>query len=487
MNITTANITTAYPDQQSDQPVILEPRKIWSQVLVWLIMGMATSGIAWAAIAQIEQTVPTTGKLEPQRAVQEIKAPTGGVVRTIAVQDGQIVKKGQPLLRLDPTASEADLKSLIQLRASLIKENQLYDSTAAGSDSAIENSSLKTLLRLRNQLIAENHANAQLTDTALVTTGEFNPNQQQLLSANRAENQARITAANLQIQASQKQLLQTQTQLATAQQSLVLTESIRDRIKPVVAAGAIPLIQLQQQEQEVLGRRAEVEKLQGEQQHLQVLIAQSQEQLQQVTATTQKENLTKVAENQKRIAEIDTQLSRTQLDNQRKITDLDGQINKATLALKYQDLRAPIDGVVFNLQPRVPGFVASSAQPLLSIVPKDALVAAVFLTNKNVGFIKTGMAVDLKVESFPDSEFGTLNGTLIWVGSDALPPTQERPFYAFPAKIRLEKQFMQQGDKVLPLQSGMAISGSIKQRKRTVMSLFLDMFDKKVKGLESVR
>jgi hemolysin D len=142
---------------------------------------------------------------------------------------------------------------------------------------------------------------------------------------------------------------------------------------------------------------------------------------------------------------------------------------------------------VFNLQPRVPGFVASSAQPLLSIVPKDALVAAVFLTNKDVGFIKTGMAVDLKVESFPDSEFGTLNGTLIWVGSDALPPTQERPFYAFPAKIRLEKQFMQQGDKVLPLQSGMAISGSIKQRKRTVMSLFLDMFDKKVKGLESVR
>jgi hemolysin D len=317
------NITTAYPDQQSDQPVILEPRKIWSQVLVWLIMGMATSGIAWAAIAQIEQTVPTTGKLEPQRAVQEIKAPTGGVVRTIAVQDGQVVKKGQPLLGLDPTASEADLKSLIQLRASLVKENQLYDSAAAGSDSGIEDSSLKTLLRLRNQLITENHASAQLTDKTLLT-GEFNPNQQQLLNANRAENQARIAAANLQIQASQKQLAQTQTQLATAQQSLVLTESIRDRIRPVVAAGAIPLIQLQQQEQEVLGRRAEVEKLQGEQQHLQVLIAQSQEQLQQVTATTQKENLTKVADNQKRIAEIDTQLSRTQLDNQRKITDLDG-------------------------------------------------------------------------------------------------------------------------------------------------------------------
>jgi hemolysin D len=480
------NITTAYPSPNPDQPIVLEPRKIWSQVLVWLIMGMATSGIAWAAIAQIEQTVPATGKLEPQSAVQEIKAPTGGVVRSIAVQDGQFVKKGQPLLRLDPTASEADLKSLMQLRASLIKENQFYSGAAAGAEGTTENSALKMLLLLRSRLIAENQANAQLANKTL-SSGGFDANQQQLLTANRAENQARIAAANLQIQASQTQLRQTQTQLITAKQSLVLIENIRDRIKPLVSAGAVTAIQLQQQEQEVLTRRSEVEKLLGEQQRLQVTITQGQEQLQQVTATTQKENFTKIAENQKRIAEIDTQLSRAQLENQKKITELDGQISKAKLTLKYQELRAPIDGIVFNLQPRVPGFVASTSQPLLSIVPKDALVAAVFLTNKDVGFLKTGMAVDLKVESFPDSEFGTLSGTLTWIGSDALPPTQERPFYAFPAKIRLEKQFIQQGEKVLPLQSGMAISGNIKQRKRTVMSLFLDMFDKKFKGLEAVR
>ena len=473
------NITTTFPNSHPDQPVILEPRKVWSQVLVWLIMGMATSGIAWAAIAQIDQTVPTTGKLEPQRAVQEIKAPTGGVVRSVAVQDGQVVKKGQPLLTLDSTVPEADLKSLVRLRASLIKENQFYDSAAAGAGTT-ENSALKMLLLLRSRLVAENQASAQLADKTQ-STGEFDSNQQQLLSANRTENQARISAASLQIQASQTQLRQTEAQLVTAKQSLVITENIRDRIKPIAAAGAVPTIQLQQQEQEVLSRRSEVEKLLGEQQRLQVTITQAQEQLQQVTATTQKENFGKIAENQKRIAEIDTQLSRSQLENQKKITELDGQISKAKLALKYQELRAPIDGTVFNLQPRVPGFVASTSQPLLSIVPKDALVAAVFLTNKDVGFLKTGMAVDLKVESFPDSEFGILNGTLIWIGSDALPPTQERPFYAFPAKIRLEKQFMQRGDKVLPLQSGMAISGNIKQRKRTVMSLFLDMFDKKLK------
>jgi hemolysin D len=478
------NITTN-PHQDSDLPIVLEPRKLWSQVLIWLIMSMATSGIAWAAIAQIEQTVPATGKLEPQRAVQEIKAPTGGVIRNINIHDGQIVKQGQLLLKLDPTASAADLRSLLKLKASLLKENQFYTSGTV-DESSTNNSALKMLLLLRRRLIAEDRANAQLTgNKSIARTSD--PNQQQLSAIVRTENRARIAAATLQIQATQTQLRQTQTQLITAQQSLKLTENIRDRLKPIVAAGAVSMMQLQQREQEVLERRAEVEKLQGEQQRLQVTIAQSQKQLQQVTATTQKENFTKIADNQNRIAEIDTQIGRTQLENTKKIAELDGQISKAKLALAERELRAPIEGIVFNLQPRVPGFVASSSQPLLSIVPKDALVATVLLTNKDIGFVRTGMAVDLNVESFPTAEFGTLNGTLTWIGSDALPPTQERPYYAFPAKIRLAKQFVQQGDKLLPLRSGMAINASIKLRKRTVMSLFLDIFDKKFKSLESVR
>ena len=442
-----------------------------------------SSGIAWAAIAEIEQTVPTTGKLEPQRAVQEIKAPTGGVIRTVNIRDGQIVKKGQSLLRFDSTAATADLQTLLKLKATLVQENQFYRSGTVHGNST-ENSALKMLLLLRSRLIAEDLADQP---TSSKSAGKFDTNQQQLWSSTRAENQARIAAATLQIQAAQTQLSQTKTQLITAKQSLILTENIRDRLKPIVAAGAVSMMQFQQREQEVLGRRAEVEKLQGEQQRLQVTISQSQKQLLQVTATTQKESFTKIADNQNQIAEIDTQIGRTQIENIKKIAELDGQISKAKLALIDRELRAPIEGIVFNLQSRIPGFVASSSQPLLSIVPQDALVATVFLMNKDIGFVQTGMSVDLKVESFPASEFGTLSGTLTWVGSDALSPTQERPYYAFPAKIQLDKQFIHQSEKRLPLRSGMAVSGSIKLRKRKVMSLFLDIFDRKAKSLESVR
>jgi HlyD family secretion protein len=115
-----------------DQPVILEQPAVWSRVVVWLLVAMTTSALAWAAIAKIEEAVPATGKLEPQGSVKEIKAPTGGVVREIHVQDGQVVKKGELLVTFDPTAPEADLESLTKLRNSLLRENQFYTTAVSG-------------------------------------------------------------------------------------------------------------------------------------------------------------------------------------------------------------------------------------------------------------------------------------------------------------------------------------------------------------------
>lgn len=471
-----------------EEPVILERPQIWSRLYVWLIMGMVTSGLVWAATAELEQAVPANGKLEPQGSVQEIKAPAGGVVQAIDVQDGQHVKKGQRLLSFDPTAAKAELESLTKLRASLVGENQFY-TTATGNSNLRGRPELQSLMQFRAAFVAENQAyKAQLAGQNVPDrTGEFNTNQQQLVTASRAEYQSRITTAQLQIQELQKQLSQTQAQLANAKKILSLNQNISNRMRSVVAEGAISEVQAEKQEQEVLSRQSEVERFQGEQQRLRVNISRAQEQLQQVLATSDKEVLTKIADNQKRIAEIDTQLSRVRLDNQKKITEIDSQISRAKVALQYQELHSPVDGVVFNLQAHAPGFVANTTQPVLSIVPKDNLLASIEITNKDIGFIKPGTPVDVKIESFPESEFGSLKGKLIWIGSDALPPTQSRPFYAFPAKIQLERQSMSNHDKIFPLQSGMAVNCSIKLRKRTFLSLFLDMFDKKVKSLESVR
>lgn len=155
--------------------------------------------------------------------------------------------------------------------------------------------------------------------------------------------------------------------------------------------------------------------------------------------------------------------------------------------LTYQDLKAPADGTVFDLQAHTPGFAATASQPLLKIVPDDALTAKVFITNRDSGFVKEGMKVDVRIDSFPYSEFGDIKGQLVWIGSDAEPPDSIHPYYRFPAKVRLSRQSLLINGRQVPLQSGMSVSANIKVRSRTVMSIFTDLFAKSVESLKSVR
>jgi multidrug efflux pump subunit AcrA (membrane-fusion protein) len=101
--------------------------------------------------------------------------------------------------------------------------------------------------------------------------------------------------------------------------------------------------------------------------------------------------------------------------------------------------------------------------------------------------VKEGMPVEVKVDTFPNLEFGSIKGKLINIGSDALPPTQERPFYAFPAKVEIESQEFDIGGRKIPLQAGMSVNSSILIRKRSVMTIFLSQFTSKVDSLKYVR
>ena len=119
--------------------------------------------------------------------------------------------------------------------------------------------------------------------------------------------------------------------------------------------------------------------------------------------------------------------------------------------------------------------------------PDDALLASVYITNKDIGFVKEGMTVDVRIDSFPFSEFGDIKGKLVWIGSDALPPDQIYQYYRFPAKVRLSRQSLLINGRKVPLQSGMGVSTNIKLRERTVMSIFTDMFSSSVESLKTVR
>lgn len=479
-----------------DQPVILKQSPKWSRTILWALMGALASATVWAFIAKVEEAIQAQGKLEPVGAVKEVQVPVAGVVKAIYVQDGQRVKQGDRLLSLDSTSAIAQLVSLQKIHTSVIQESQFYQTQISGSTSPILVQQTAIALKLppelialtksRITLVAENQLyRVQLNGKSVGT--RLTLDQQERLRSNQAELNARTTAARLSVEQITKQLNQVQIRLATAKDTLATQQEILHKVEPLAKVGAIAQIQYLNQQQEVRTAQAEVEQLFQEQARLKLGISEAQVNVQNILAGDRKDLLTQIADNDKRIAEIDSQLTKVLVENNKRLAEVDSQIRQTQVNLQYQELRAPVTGTVFDLKAHSPGFVATSNEPILKIVPDDPLTAKVFISNRDIGFVKEGMPVDVRIDSFPFSEFGDIKGTLIQISSDALPPDEIRPYYSFPAKVRLERQSLMINQRVVSLQSGMSVSANLKLRERTVISIFTDLFSQNIESLKFVR
>jgi HlyD family secretion protein len=553
----TPSLPTFSPPEQS---VILKQSPIWSRTIIWTLMSVTTAALIWSAFAKIEQVVGAQGQLKPQGKVQEVQSPVNGVVQEVKVKDGDRVNKGDVLVLMDSSASKVQLESLRTIRATAEKENQFYrllmaqDLTPAQVESSITQlklpSEIADLARNRAALVAENQLyQAQVSEGA--SSAALQGDQLARLEAAQREANSRQAAARLEMEQLEKQLAQTRVQLADARSQLIkdrlVLEEIKTRnansmkqgeesldiernilkdIEPLGDEGAIARYQInkqkqsvtdrqnelqqqeangkierEKQEKEVQTRIAEISRLEQEEKRYSLLISQAGEKLINTTVITEKDVRDKMADNHKRIAEIDSQISRIIIDNNKRIAELDSQISQAQQTIKYQKITAPIDGVVFDLKAR-PGFVPqpSQAEALLKLVPdgcptqvKDAakgcLVAEVDVTNQDIGFVRVGQKADIRIDSFSYSEYGDIKGEVISIGSDALPPDENHRFYRFPVRVRLNSQeLVLKNQSTLPLQSGMSVSVNIKvNENRTVLGLFTDMFNKQVDTLKQVR
>jgi hemolysin D len=473
-----------------DQPVILQQSPIWSRLLLWGIVGVTSFSIGWATLAQVEEAIPATGKLEPQGTVQEVRSPLDGVVQTVLIKEGQTVKKGDVILRLDPTSAKSQQQALEKIRTSLTQETAFYRQQLQGTGTTSQparvslSPEILALTLSRATLLAENQLyRAQLSGNGAAT---LTTDQQVRLRVLQAESDSRVSTAQLEIEQFQRQLAESDAKLVGVQKLLAVNEKILADIQPVMEAGALSRIQYLQQVQQVETQRTERDRLIQEKARLTLAIAQSQQKRENTIALASQDWLNRVSENDKRIAEIDSQINRVIIDNEKRIAETESQLSQIKVTLQYQELRAPADGTVFDLKASQPGYVASTREPLLKIVPDQSLNAEVLITNKDIGFVKPEMGVDVRVDSYPFSEFGDVKGKIVSIGSDALPPDQIHPFYRFPAKIRLDQQQLVVQGNTLPLRSGMSVTVNIKVRKRSVLSLFADELLRKIDALREM-
>jgi multidrug efflux pump subunit AcrA (membrane-fusion protein) len=488
-------VKSSRENNESTPSVVLRQSPFWSRAILWGLIGMTTLVLIWANLAKIEEAIPAQGKLEPQDTVKELQTPVNGVVKAVYVKDGQKVRRGDLLLRLDPTAAKSQLISLQKVRNTLRQEIQFYR-TQLVAKNALSNPQLSisqtnlppglaSLTKNRMALVAENRLyRAQLSG---VQNTQLAPEEEARLEFSKVELNSRLADVELETEKLQRQLSQSQIQLSSAQEVKSVSQTILNNIETLAKEGGISRMQYLKQKQEVSQQQAEVEQLVQEQARLKFAIAQSKEKIRNTMAGAKKEISTKIADNEKQIANLDSELNKAIIEDEKRIAEIDSQISQAQVTLQYQELRSPADGIVFDLQAKAPGFVANSSQPVVKIVPDEALTAKVFITNKDIGFVKKGMKVNVRIDSYPFTEFGELKGELVWIGSDALPPEQVRPYDSFPAKIRLDRQSLVVNNQELPVQSGMSVTVNIKVRDRTVMSIFSDLFTKQIDSLKTAR
>ncbi len=471
------------------RPVTLQQSLFWSRAILWSLMGVTVVSILWACLAKIDEAVPVMGKLEPPESVKDIKAPLGGVVQKIHIQEGEKVAAGQLLLTLDTDASLAKRVALEQVRQALKEENAYYSASLAGTRMPTPERPLPAPLLLLTQnrfaLLQENDLFRTLLAGGNPTA--FTPEQQTRLRLTATEMTSLVAVEQSAINQLDKQIAQAKAQLANAREVRDLDEQILRDYTSLVAEGGIARVQQLQQQQKTSTARADVIRFQEELQRLQQARYQA-EQRRLATQTNAQVNIhNRIADNDKRIAEIDSQLRKAISTNEQQIAQIDSQLAELAQTLRYQHLRAPVAGTIFNLKAKSPGFVINSTEPVVQVVPTEKLIAQVFISNQNIGFVRPGMPVKVQVDAFPASEFGKIPGTLIEVGSDALPPDQVYPFFRFPAKVALERQYLQVENKQLTLQPGMSVTAHIQIRQRPVIALLTDLFTRQVESLEGIR
>jgi HlyD family secretion protein len=399
--------------------------------LLILVGGFGT----WSVMAQITGAVITSGQIEVDRNRQVVQHPDGGVVEEIAVDEGDTVKAGDLLLRLDASAIQSELA---------VVEGQLFE-----------------ILARRARLEAERDDTATLTFSP-VLTDSMTPEVQTLM-----DGQVRLFEARVETnQSSAEQLTQQRAQIASqmggisAQQSALSTQ--RELIARELAdqqtlldrglAQSSRVLALQREEASLLGTEGE-------------LIAQS-------------------AQAGERMTEIELQiLGLSSARREEAITRLrDLQFNELELSerrrtlrrqLERLDIRAPVSGIVYGLQVFAPQSVIRAADPVLFLIPQDRpLVIATQVQVIDVDQIFVGQEVTLRFSAFDQRRTPELQGKVTLVSADAFQnETSGLSFYR--AEVQLDPGEMDRLPGDMTLIPGMPVEAFVRTADRSPMDYLI--------------
>jgi hemolysin D len=411
-----------------------------------LLIALVLAVFLWAIFGRLDIVAVADGKLVPSSYLKIVQPAEQGIVKEILVKEGEKVEAGRILIRMDSVLTDADIKSL----------QSEYD----------------------NRRLALRRIDAQLAGTALARQRD-----------DPGELYAQVSA-------------QYTANLRAYESALAQEKSVKQKALHELAAAQATKTKLEQVLPHYIEQEKAFEKLTNDGFAGRIMYADKRreriekEQDLRTQEFTIDANRALITQSEQRIAQI-TADYRRQLQNER--IDVAGQFERATHELaklshrhRQLDLRAPQAGIVKELATHTVGTVAAPGTILLTLVPEnDKLIAEVWISNQDVGFVRPGQAAQLKLAAYQFQKYGFLRGKVIQVNADATETPssntrleagsgRDRPTaqLAFRTLVELASQELVAESERYSLQPGMQVAGEIHLGTRSIAEYVLSPLQK---------
>ena len=400
----------------------------WSAILITaLIIG----SVVWSYFGKIDIVAVAQGSIIPSGRVNTIQPKEIGVIKAIHVREGEHVPQGQLLIELDPSEALANIE---QVRH-------------ANLEAALEVTRLETALKLIDG-----------EKTEFIFFGEADP---ALVAVHHNKLKADVSAFKRRLET-----LQERKRVADAEKREIMSEVKKLRL-------IMPMLRERSEALTTLYERGVTRKPELTSVRIQLIEMQENLEIQKIRANRVDANVAAILSEQNEVvAAWRSQILDQLLQARKQYQQSKSELAKIKARKALNSLRSPVSGHVKELRVNTRGGVVTPAEVLLSIVPDDQpLEVEAFVLNKDIGFIEEGQQVAIKIESFPFTKYGLIDGTVKHISADAV--EREGIGLVFPIRAELMADSIQVGNREVALAPGMSVTAEVKTGKRRILDYFL--------------
>lgn len=416
------------------QPVIAASRRKedrFAPFLLFTSLLAFISFITWAWLAEIDEVTRAEGRVIPSSQIKRVNHLEGGIIKEILVREGEIVNKGQVLIRMDNTVADAKLNENRELyfryltaveRLRAQTQGKAFEVPAIVKEKAPEIGAQETIRfdarkeKLNNELGIAHHEIEQKQQEIL----EFQTKRDQL------EDQYRLAQEELKINA------------------------------PLAAKGLtskVDFLRLQREEAEIKGQLAgaKVSIVKAES-----ALRETKEKLAQIPVLFRGEDLNELRDAENKLATVQG-LYRTEGDR-----------------LQRTEVRSPVKGVIKQLLQSTLGSVVRPSEDVIEIVPlEDSLLIEAQVLPADVAFLKPGLPATIKLTAYDFSLYGGLKAELIEISADTIQDRDKQNRSFFRVRLRTLGSLLSKSHKYLAIMPGMTATVDIITGKKSVLDYLL--------------